>query len=352
MKRVLQAVAYNSLLAAGIAVVLWVFQGMRGLGRLGMLFLWCMAFAHGVGTLVSVVLPPLAPHLPSGRGVKFWSALLALLAVLAVLGSALSALFITNVLPGVPFRFRDVFLDGVGISIVATLAIGIATAQISMAKGDLEHANRELRAREVEKELALQLATQARLSALESRVHPHFLFNALNSISSLIREDPERAERLLGQLAELLRSTLNRNSSRLVPLTEEMRITEDYLALESARFGERLRYTIDIPAACANVTVPPLSVQTLVENAVKYAVAPRREGGTIRVRAWETPDGAAVEIQDDGAGFDWSAVAPGHGIDLLQNRLSVLFGGRARLHLERTAERMTVRLEVPAEVAA
>src|SRR5688500_2630516 len=111
---------------------------------------------------------------------------------------------------------------------------------------------------------------QARLSSLESRVRPHFLFNTLNSIMALIPEDPAAAERVTGKLAALLRYSLDATGHSTVRLEQELKVATDYLEIEKTRFGDRLRYTIDVPDALMQFEVPPFSLQTLVENSVKY----------------------------------------------------------------------------------
>ena len=119
-------------------------------------------------------------------------------------------------------------------------------------------------------------------------MQPHFLFNTLNSIAALIPRDPEGAERMTGQLASLMRSSLDSTASSLVPLEQELKIVRDYLDIERVRFGERLRFQIDADGVPGSVMVPRLSLQTLVENSVKYAVSPRREGATVTIRAKKT----------------------------------------------------------------
>ncbi len=182
------------------------------------------------------------------------------------------------------------------------------------SKARLEAAAVQLKVKELERQRALTLATQAKLSALESRIHPHFLFNALNSVASLIRDDPSRAERLLNQLAALLRFSLDSVKARLVPLDQGLKIVRDYLEIEKARFAGRLRYEIDAPAALLATSVPPLAIQTLIENSVgrpaysgdraarivKYAVAPKRDGGAIWVRVARNDEQVIVSVIDDG----------------------------------------------------
>ena len=128
------------------------------------------------------------------------------------------------------------------ISILAGISIGI----YETFQWRLEESSLQLRTKELEHERALKLATAAQLASLESRIHPHFLFNTLNSISSLIPEDPERAERLVEQMAALLRFSLDANQAGLVPLGSELKMVADYLEIERARFGDRLRYRIDM----------------------------------------------------------------------------------------------------------
>ena len=176
------------------------------------------------------------------------------------------------------------------------------------------------------------------LASLESRIHPHFLFNTLNSISSLIPEDPARAERLVEQMAALLRFSLDANQSGLVPLASELKIVGDYLEIERARFGDRLRYQIDVPADLNESQIPPLSLQTLVENSVKYAIAPDRAGGEIRITGarseWRFPcrgfgsgPGVSAGI---GAGRPWPRQSQGPVVDAVRRPSGALIAACRR----------------------
>ncbi|MCA9685532.1 MAG: histidine kinase, partial [Myxococcales bacterium] len=137
------------------------------------------------------------------------------------------------------------------------------------------------RAIELREEQARRQALQARIDALQSRMNPHFLFNCLNTVAALIEEDPPAAVRAVEQLAELLRYTLEYGDETLVPLTDELRCVDEYLALERARFGERLRVDLRIAEDLAAVKVPPLTIQPLIENAIKHGVAPSRTPVTV-----------------------------------------------------------------------
>jgi sensor histidine kinase YesM len=275
-----------------------------------------------------------------------WTGLIALLTVCATVGCA-AGTGLALVLLGLPLsHWFPITQSSLRICIPVSLAIGFIVALLENMRAKLRTTELELRTRELERERAEKLAAEARLSSLESRIHPHFLFNALNSISCLIREDPERAERLLGRMSSLLRFSLDSNQLGLVPLSKELIVVTDYLEIESARFGARLRYQVDAAPEMLATEVPPLSVQTLVENSIKYAVSPSRTGGEVHVCA----RGGVIEVRDSGPGFSLADVPRGHGLDLLQSRLAAVYGGHAKLEVEGNTVRL--RLSHDARVSA
>ena len=211
----------------------------------------------------------------------------------------------------------------------------------------LREAETQLHAQEIAQERTRKLAAEARLRSLEARLHPHFFFNTLNSISALIPVDPPRAERLVGRLATLLRSSLDTTSQALIPLGQELAIVEDYVGIETVRFGDKLQGHLDVPAALHAARVPPLSIQSLVENAVKHGVTPQRGGGEVRVTARADEDRLRVEVSDSGPGFDLAAITPGHGLDNLVERLEALFGAQARLNVLRRGGCCVVEMVLP-----
>jgi len=244
-------------------------------------------------------------------------------------------------------HFWPQFGYGLRIAVCLTLVLGTTTTAFEVLQGRLEAAREELRTRQLEHERARQLVTQARLSSLESRIHPHFLFNTLNSISALIREDPRKAERTVERLAALLRYSLDNNARGLVPLRQELHVVEDYLEIERTRFGDRLRFTVDVPPDVADLDVPPLALQTLVENSIKHAVSPNRYGGEINVAARLVSGSLLLEVSDNGPGFERSSLQQGHGLENLQERLTALFDGQGRLEIARRGDRMVVGVSVP-----
>src|SRR5262249_12723506 len=148
-------------------------------------------------------------------------------------------------------------------------------------------------------------------------------------------------------LASLLRSALDSTATPMVPLDEELSLVRAYLDIERVRFGDRLRYSMNVVDGAGRLPVPRMALQTLVENSVKYAVSPRRDGATIRVLAAASGDRLRITVEDDGPGFDASAPPPGHGLDLLAQRLRMLFGERASLVFNSRDGRTEVQLDVP-----
>jgi len=232
---------------------------------------------------------------------------------------------------------------------VISLTVGLGISSFETMRHKLQHATLELRTRQAEQERAYKLLAEARLSSLASRIHPHFLFNTLNSIASLIPADPKRAEDTVGKLASLLRFSLGANQDGMVPLSQELKIVRDYLEIERTRFGQRLRYSVDAPAALDEVKVPPLALQTLVENSIKHVVAQRAEGATIRVAAAAEADRVRLEVIDDGPGFSLEVITPEHGLGNLISRLELLFGERGQLSVACVDKNTVVTLQFPRE---
>ncbi len=229
-----------------------------------------------------------------------------------------------------------------------TMRISLVIGAICTASGFAwERLRERVDASRVAEARAKELAAEARLNALEARVHPHFLFNSLNSVLSLIPEDPARAEALLEKVAALLRFALDAGKSRLIPLADELRIVRDYLDIESARLGDRLRAEVAVDPGLDDWKVPPFALQTLVENSVRHSIAPRRAGGALRVHVRRAGGRLELAVWDDGEGFSRESLRAGHGLDNLEGRLSSLFGERGELALSGEQGGMTVLVAVP-----
>jgi LytS/YehU family sensor histidine kinase len=237
----------------------------------------------------------------------------------------------------------------VQIVIMVTLMVGSALFLVGHLRAQVEATALELKRHQLERERALKLAAEARLNSLESRLKPHFLFNTINSVLSLIQENPRAAEEMLERLSRLLRSALDAEPARLYELRNELRLVADYLEIEHARFGNRLRFEVEAPEELGSVPVPPYCLQTLVENSMKYAIAARREGGWVRVVVRKEGDGMVLEVTDSGPGFSHHQITEGHGLDTLERRLEVLYGAGAALEVGNEGQG-AVRLRLPCEV--
>ena len=272
-----------------------------------------------------------------------WAAFLPTFAVGGVIGTLLTALAV-DVLGIAPAS--RVFMQNIRGTIPTTLVIGSVIMAFEFARARLRAVEAQLQAQRVERERAERLASEAQLASLTARVQPHFLFNTLNSIAALVRENPVAAEQLIEELSAVLRSSLD--TATLVPLGRELVLVGDYLAIQRARFGSRLRFAVDgDDPALSGATVPPFAVQTLVENAIEHVGGRRDEGVAIEVRARADAGTTVVEVVDDGDGFTPDQLKGGHGLDTLQGRLRVVYGSDASLEFERQPGRMTVCLRAP-----
>jgi len=196
-----------------------------------------------------------------------------------------------------------------------------------------------------------QLA-QAQLQALKMQLHPHFLFNTLNGITELIHQDPDCAEQILTQLSDMLRISLDKVGVQEVSLKQELEFLKKYLEIEQSRFRERLRVEMQIDPQALDACVPNMILQPLVENAVRYGVAPRARGGRISIHAARTNGMLHVTVSDDGRGLaeglEKLATKSGVGLSNTQARLECLYGAAHRFELESTPGRgLTVRLAIP-----
>lgn len=178
---------------------------------------------------------------------------------------------------------------------------------------------------------------RAELAAITGKLNPHFFFNTLNSIHFLVQQDARSAEESLLGFARMMRYLLDsrRGAAERVPLQDELDFVRDYLALESLRLGDRLKVKWDLDDEALDDTIPPLSLQPLVENSILHGISPRVEGGTVRIQARRQGDTLALRVSDDGAGCHWpptqAAARSGIGLQALKRRFEVDYGGQARM---------------------
>lgn len=206
---------------------------------------------------------------------------------------------------------------------------------------------------EIERLRLMTTAKESELRALKSQVNPHFIFNSLNSLRALIEEDPARARQSVTQLANLLRYSLQSSQLETVPFEEELRVVNDYLALEQVRHEDRLRLRLDIAPETLMLPLPPMLLQTLVENAVKYGISQRADGGEIAIIARSEPGRLRLQVTNPGELASISAVIPvgvsgrkaastGLGLKNAAERLRLLFGEHATLQLRAESPSLVV----------
>ncbi|MDB4951431.1 MAG: histidine kinase internal region [Gemmatimonadetes bacterium] len=193
---------------------------------------------------------------------------------------------------------------------------------------------------------------RAQLQALKMQLHPHFLFNALNAVSTLMHRDVEAADRVVARLSELLRATLESGDEQEVPLAAEVSFLRAYLEIEQVRFGERLRVEVRVDPEALQARVPHLVLQPLVENAIRHGIAPRVGPGSVQVRADRVGGRLVMRVADDGLGLDAGAGADSAGVGVgLANtraRLEHLYGRDFRLELaDRAGGGTEVTVEIP-----
>ncbi|MBL8516083.1 MAG: sensor histidine kinase [Betaproteobacteria bacterium] len=227
--------------------------------------------------------------------------------------------------------FWDVLLPDNGRNLDNALTV---TALLEDRIAEHRRSTRQLAERTaLEKQLA-----EAQLKLLQAQVEPHFLYNTLANAQLLTRSDPARADRMLGHLIDFLRSSLPQPATagadaEMSTLGQEVERSRAYLEILKIRMGDRLRVEIDLPEVLGPVALPPLMLQTLVENAIKHGLEPKPGGGTLWIRANRSGDLAKVSVADDGVGFQEGTAGTGLGLKNVRDRLKLLFGERGTLSL-------------------
>lgn len=183
--------------------------------------------------------------------------------------------------------------------------------------------------------LKLEATTkEIELNKLKSQLNPHFMFNSMNSIRALVDENPPKAKIAITQLSNILRNTLMMHKNKFISLEEELALVKDYLELEHIRFEERLNYTMNIDPATLSINIPPMMIQTLVENGIKHGISKYPEGGEIKIRTIKEKGDCKIEIINTGQLFSSkSNDSSGFGIENTTNRLEFLFGNKASFTL-------------------
>jgi sensor histidine kinase YesM len=307
------------------------------------LYSWCIAALCSTSTWAFIPRIERLP-LPTRR-----TAVVALFFLCGLVGSEIARFLLRSVLGASAHPGPRLVDLAFAMSIAGV--VGLVLTTVGQLRTTIAEKERALAEREVSEARLRQAKSDAELAALQARINPHFLFNTLNSIAALIREDPAKAEAVTVQLAALFRYALQAPKVGLVSLENELRIVREYLDIEQVRIGSRLRYEIDVSGAARAERVPPLTLQPLVENAIRHGIATRVDGGAVVVRG-EIAAGVVrltvVNDRGEGAGEPGT----GEGLDNVRRRLQAAFGPDSAVALIHEHGHTEARLSFPAARAA
>jgi two-component system LytT family sensor kinase len=209
-----------------------------------------------------------------------------------------------------------------------------------------------LQKKEQEKGVLALKNKEMQLSLLKSQINPHFLFNTLNSISTLIGSNKVKARKVISQMSDIFRYALDANTEKKVKLIHEIEFIENYIKIQQVRFPERLMFIKDVESTCLSLDFPPMILQPIIENSVKYGIAPKDEGGTIKLIIQRNGKGIYFEVSDDGLGINAKKVLDSHassgiGLKNSDKRLRSIYGKSAKLHIEPRLDGYKVSFTIP-----
>ncbi len=309
---------------------------------MGILFANAVGFAAGISA--RFVLPR---YVTFPRIVRVPLAIITLLA-----GGAFGTALVIFLFPFSVFYQARLLLLLVSVSSVIAVVVGLIVYNYERMKDEIERSYHALAENRIREERLRELAARSELKALKAQINPHFLFNALNSISALISIDPDAAHRTLERLAGIFRGTLLASEKESVTLGKELELVDAYLDVERARFGDRLTVEQSISDEAKEVHVPPLILQPVVENAVRHGISPTVEGGRILIDAGVADGALTIVVEDDGAGIDpvgeEEMLSKGYGLRNVRDRLNTRFGEGEWMRFESAAGKgAKVRIVVP-----
>ena len=227
----------------------------------------------------------------------------------------------------------DNFIRLIIFNLLLSIIFGSVATLYFTLKGHADQMASELKEKELNEERLTRLKMKAELEALQAKINPHFLFNTLNSIASLISENPKAAESTVEKLAELFRYTLKDADKSTVTIGEELEIVRTYLEIEKVRFGDRLQYSINYDGSILDLQVPALLIQPLVENSIKHGIAKDIQGGNIHIDVRKRDKKCRIMVQDDGKGFQTITSENGFGLRSIRERLKYMYADEASLQI-------------------
>jgi signal transduction histidine kinase len=342
---------WNALLGVALALLAWTMEQGPFLPLLGAMLLTANVIGLSIHAALTVLLRVVPPVRPGRHSLAMRICRALLTCCCAVFGLAVSHALLGGHDPFAALR------DGTVVRLLPT-GVVIALVMVAILATGERRLAREMQVARQQEQMAeaARLLAEARLRTLQAQIEPHFLYNTLANVVSLIGADPERARRMLERLIDFLRASLSASRADRTTLGAELDLAGAYLDLLAVRMGARLRWRIDADDACRALPLAPMLVQPLVENAIMHGLEPRVEGGEIVVRARATDNALCIEVADDGMGLAAAEQAPvprpggGVGLSNLRERLRSLHGALARLELiDNPARGVTSRLVLPRE---
>jgi len=259
------------------------------------------------------------------------------LAFIVLIGIASGILIGLQIGPFVLLRIFSIVLWQQEKSLLQPIILGITFGSVATyffyAKARLRVSMGELQQERIKRLSSEKEALEANLRLLQAQIEPHFLFNTLSNVLSLIDTDPANGKSMLVDLIHYLRTSLSRTFPDPITLDQEMDMIKAYLNIQKIRMGERLNFKIELPDAVSKHSFPPMLLQPLVENALKHGLEPKMEGGEIMIKATEEEDLIRVEVMDTGCGFS-SLHNAGVGIGNVKERIKSLYGEKGRFIIE------------------
>ncbi|MCD0489837.1 histidine kinase [Pedobacter sp. MC2016-14] len=225
-------------------------------------------------------------------------------------------------------EYHFMHLQDIGFS---TVLVVIICTIVYMVKAQKERLNAKIIEKDIDVLRLTQMKTQAELATLHSKINPHFLYNALNAIASLVHEDPDKAEEMTLNLSKLFRYSINQNQEDLISVQEELEIVNTYLDIEKVRFGNRIKFETQIDPELLNAKIPRFLIQPLVENALKHGLKDVITKGKLLI-AIQKAEGLSIGIFDNGTPFP-KELNMGYGLQSTYDKLGLLYGTNFELHL-------------------
>ncbi len=335
---------FNTAIAVVLTLVAWGFSGRADPWRL---LGWNFVIAQSIGLTIHLLFDAggfvlgherIAAFSARSR-VSFFAGIPIIGCLIGYwIGLSLLGVDVGRIVQGAP---RVVVAIVIVSIIFSTFWYRYLTGKTRLANAEAESERERAKAVELQRQ-----AIDAQLRSLQAQIEPHFLFNTLANVVSLIDTAPDKARLMLERLIELLRASLAASRSERTTLGQETALIAAYLDILRIRMGERLSYSIDVPPELLGVSIPPLSLQPLVENSIKHGLEPKLEGGSVRLSARAADGALQLDVEDDGLGFSARA-GSGVGLTNLRDRMTSLYGAKARLVVEELARGTRVRMTIP-----